>query len=64
MASIKKKIKMCGVELMAWGSSTTNSDTTAIKELQKKLDILHEAEFLELSKGMDELLQKQEIYWA
>ena len=54
------------------GSPTTDPDTRAIKELQKKLDILNEAEpteaakakFLELSKRMDELLQKKEIFWA
>ena len=42
----------------------------AIKETQKQLDRLNEAElteaskaeFLSLSKKMDELLQKQEIY--
>ena len=54
------------------GSPTTDPNTRAIKELQKKLYILNEVEpteaakakFLELSKRMDELLQKQEIFWA
>ena len=51
---------------MAWGSPITDPDTIAIKEIQKQLDILNEAkltedskaEFLSLSKRMDELLQK------
>ncbi|XP_075665614.1 uncharacterized protein LOC142635316 [Castanea sativa] len=57
---------------MAWGSPITDPDTIDIKEIQKQLDRLNEAEFTEaskveflsLSKRMDELLQKQEIYWA
>ena len=57
---------------MAWCSSSIDPDTRAIKDLQKKLDFLNEAkpteaakaEYLELSKKMDELLQKQEIFWA
>ena len=72
MASVQEKIKLCGAELLAWGSSSIDPDTRAIKELQKKLDSLNEAEptevtkaeYLELSKKMDELLQKQEIFWA
>ena len=44
LASIKEKMKMCGVELMAWGSSITDSNAAAIKELQKTLDVLNEAE--------------------
>ena len=57
---------------MAWGSPITDPNAIAIKEIQKQLDRLNEAEltevskaeFLSLSKRMDELLQKQEIYWA
>ena len=72
MASVQEKIKLCGAELLAWGSSSINPDTRAIKDLQKKLDFLNEsvpteatkAKYLELSKKMDELLQKQEIFWA
>ena len=44
LASIKEKMKTCGVELMAWGSSITDSNAAAIKELQKTLDVLNEAE--------------------
>ena len=72
LASIKEKIKTCGAELMAWGSAKTDPDVATIEELQKRLDMLNEAEttedskaeYLEVSKRMDELLQKQEIYWA
>ena len=72
MATIQEKIKVYGAELMTWGSPITDPDTLAIKEVQKQLDRLNEAEltedakaeFLGLSKRMDELLQKQEIYWA
>ena len=72
LAAIQEKIKVCGAELLAWGSPITDSDTIAIKEIQKQLDRLNKAElteeakaeFLELSKKMDDLLQKQEIFWA
>ena len=54
------------------GSPIIDPDTIAIKEIQKQLDRLNEAEltedakaeFLGLSKMMDDLLQKQEIFWA
>ena len=57
---------------MSWGLARTDPDVDVIKETQKTLDRLNEeevlatskAEYLELSKKMDELLQKQEIYWA
>ena len=57
---------------MSWGLAWTDLDVKAIKKTQKRLDKLNEeeisetskAEFLDLSKKMDELLQKQEIYWA
>ena len=72
LKSVHEKIKLCGAELLAWGSSSIDLNTRAIKELQKKLDLLNEAEptkvakaeYLELSKRMDELLQKQKIFWA
>ena len=72
LASIQEKIKLCGAKLLAQDSSSIDPDTGAIKDLQKKLDFLNEAkpteaakaEYLELSKKMDELLQKQEIFWA
>ena len=51
---------MCGTELMAWVHQQLIRILRAIKELQKKLDILNEAkpieaakaEFLEFSKMM------------
>ena len=72
MASTLKKIQFYGSELMKWGSVRTTPDEEAIKQIQKRLDRLNEeemtfdskAEYLELNKKMDELLQKQEIYWA
>jgi len=72
LASVKDKIKLCEAELMAWGLAKTKLDVAVIKELQKRLDRLNEAEttedskaeYLEVSKQMDELLQKQEIYWT
>ena len=68
LLSIKNKIQACGRELSGWDSA--KPDEAVIKELQKRLDRLNEAEnteenkaeFLEVSKQMDELLQKQEIY--
>lgn len=69
LVSVKEKIKTCGAELMKWGSIRTDLDATTIKDIQKRLDRLHEVEtredskakYLDLSKRMDELLQKQEI---
>ena len=54
---------------MRWGSARTKPDEAAMKEIQKRLDRLHEAkvtetnkaEYLELSKRMDELLQKKKF---
>ena len=51
---------------MSWGSAWTDPNVEAIKEIQKRLDQLNEeeisetskVEFLDLSKRMDELLQK------
>ena len=70
LAAVQETIKACGADLMAWGSLITDPDMVAIKETQMQLDRLNEAklteaskaEFLSLSKKMDELLQKREIY--
>ena len=35
LAVLHEKIKACGVDLMAWGSSITDPDMVAIKETQK-----------------------------
>ena len=66
----KEKIKVYGTELLAWGSSKTNPDTEEIKRLQHQIEALNSAEatmenraeFLEVSKKMDALLMKQEIF--
>ena len=68
LLSIKNKIQAYGRELSGWDSA--KPDEVSIKELQKRLYKLNEAEnteenkaeFLVVSKQMDELLQKQEIY--
>ena len=72
LVSTLKKIQACGLELMKWGSTRPTLDEEAIKQIQKRLDRLNEeemttdskVEYLEMNKKMDELLQKQEIYWA
>lgn len=45
LLSIKNKIQVCGLELSRWGSAKPNKE--AIKELQTRLDRLHEAEVSE-----------------
>ena len=55
-----------------WGLSKTKPNVEEIKILQKKLEVLNsgvvteesKGEFLEVSKNLDDLLMKQEIYWA
>ena len=52
--------------MLRWGLARTDPDVEAIKEIQKRLDRLNEeevidtskAEYVELSKQMDELLRK------
>ena len=69
---IKEKIAVCGMDLHAWGSSRTHPDTERIKALQKRVEDFNKgettddskAEFLVISKELDDLLMKQEIYWA
>ena len=69
---IKDKIKACGAEPKAWGAGKSNWDTKAIKQLQKRIDNMiseevtadSRAEYLEVSKKLDDLLLKQEIFWA
>ena len=55
----------------AWGSLKTKPKIEEIKRLQKKLEVLNAEEmtedsrskFLEVSKQLDDLLLKQEIFW-
>lgn len=68
---IKQKIQDCGEELRTWGFSKANPNTKEIKQLQRRLDVLNtgetteesRAEFLGVSKTLDDHLMKQEIYW-
>ena len=56
----------CGAGLSAWGSSKTHPNTEEIKNLQKQIERLNceeltverKAEFLEVSKQLDDLLLK------
>lgn len=66
LASIKEKIRSCGVDLMAWGLAKTDPNVDPIKKNQQQLDALTEvettdetrAEYLEVSERMDDLLLK------
>lgn len=68
----KDKINKCREELATWGSTKVHPEAKEIKELQKKLEQLSKedategngASILEASKKLDDLLLKQEIYWA
>lgn len=72
LAMIKQKIDACGKVLRVWGSSKTNPNTKQLKQLQKQLEKLNtnesteqlRAEFFRVSKALDELLLKQENFWA
>ena len=44
LASIKEKIKFCGDELQAWGSSKSKPNKAAMKILQNWLEVLNSAE--------------------
>lgn len=71
IANTQEKIRGCGTNLHAWGSSKTHPDTEKIKKLQKQVERLNanapteesKVEFLEVSRKLDDLLAKQEIYW-
>ena len=67
-----EKIKSCGAYLLAWGSSKTAPNTDEIKQLTKKIERMNKEELTEesreevltASKKLDDLLLKQEIFWA
>ncbi|XP_075642272.1 uncharacterized protein LOC142613671 [Castanea sativa] len=71
---MKEKIRRCGrfVGVQAWGTSNTHPDVEEIKKVQKMVEELsmaeptveNKSEFLAISKILDDLLLKQEIYWA
>ena len=66
------KIKECGADLLAWGSAKTAPAVKEIKMLTKKIKKMNEEELTEesreevlvASKKLDDLLLKQEIFWA
>ncbi|XP_075659292.1 uncharacterized protein LOC142629211 [Castanea sativa] len=68
---IRQQIAICGSELHAWGASKTHPDKEEIKLLRNRLAALDHGpstvqarnQFVELSKTLDDLLRKQEIYW-
>ena len=72
MVSVYTKIKHCKAYLHAWGSTRTNPEVAEIKRLKKVLERLNESdqneatrsEFVAANKQLDDLLLKQEIYWA
>ena len=72
LSQVKQKIDACGMELKTWSAGKKNPDKEAIKQLQKRLDILNSGEiteasrdeYLPVSKTLDDLLLKQEIFWA
>ena len=72
IVNVKERIDGCGRELHAWGVSKTHPDTERIKVLQKIIEVLNMGEYTEgnkaevsmVSKELDDLLLKQEIFWA
>ena len=72
MVDVSSKINHCGAILDAWGSTRTKPEVAEIKRLKKVLERLHEgdqneatrSEFMAASKQLDDLLLKQELYWA
>ena len=66
MVNVNTKIKHCGVDLHAWGSTRTNPEVAEIKRLKKVLERLNESdqneatryEFVAASKQLDDLLLK------
>ena len=56
----------------AWGSLKTKPETKEIKRIQKKLEVLNaeemiedsKREFLDVSKQLNNLMLKQEIFWC
>ena len=70
LSGLRDQIQSCGADLYAWGSFKTKPEIEEIKRLQKKLELLNASEmtkksrneFLLLSKQLDDLLLKQEIF--
>lgn len=72
LETARQKIEACGADLLAWGSSKPHPANEEIKQIQKRIEVLNggdfneesKAELLVLSRKLDDLLRKQEIYWA
>ena len=70
LAAVHSKIRACGDDLKVWGDTRTKPKEEEIKFLQNQLDRINKAdttnelrvEYLEISKKLDDLLLKQEIY--
>ena len=72
LVDVHVKIRACGYELKAWGDTKTRPEEEEVKSLQNRLDRINrdvttdesKVEYLEISNQLDDLLLKQEIYWA
>ena len=71
LSGLRDQIQSCELDLYAWSSSKTKPETEEIKRIQKRLELLNASEMIEesrnefllLSKQLDDLLLKQEIFW-
>ena len=72
LAAIHAKIRACGDDLKTWGDTKAKPEEKETKVLQDQLDEINRVdttkeskeEYLVVSKKLDDLLLKQEIYWA
>lgn len=72
IVNIRNKINHCRAALYVWGLNRTKPKVVEIKRLKKVLERLHKgdqneatrSEYVIASKQLDDLLLKQEIYWA
>ena len=70
LAVVHAKIRACGDDLKVWEDTRTKPEEEETKSLQNQLDRINKAnitdeskvEYLEISKKLDDLLLKQEIY--
>lgn len=72
LRSMREKTSRCGSDFQAWGATSTYPNEEEIKKVQKRFENLsmveptmeNKSEFLAASRILDDLLLKQEIYWA
>lgn len=72
LRSMREKTSRCGSDFQAWGATSTYPNEEEIKKVQKRFEDLsmveptmeNKFEFLAASRILDDLLLKQEIYWA